>query len=52
MSEENVIHANDSYWNKELEKQSLKENPFKHKLFWLKPLTMYHRFEFRGMNYI
>ena len=41
-----------SYWEKELEKPSLKEPPLKSKFFWLKPLTPYHSLEFRGIYFI
>lgn len=41
-------HIKKSYWEKELEKDSLKEPPMKRKWHWLKPLTTYHALEFRG----
>lgn len=37
-----------NHWEKELEKDSLKEPPFKSKLSWMKPLTHLHALEFRG----
>jgi len=37
-----------NHWEKELEKQSLKEAPFKGKLFWTNALTHLHSLEFKG----
>jgi hypothetical protein len=39
-----------SYWEKELEKPSLKEAPLVSKWNWLKPLTVYHALQFRGLD--
>ena len=39
-----------SYWETELEKTSLAEPPMKPKITWLKPLSIMHRFEFRGLD--
>ena len=43
-------HESKSYWEKELEKSSLREPPMKAKLQWLKPLSIMHRMEFRGLD--
>lgn len=37
-----------NYWNQQLKRESLKEPELKMKYFWLKPLTTFHRLEFRG----
>ena len=39
-----------SHWEKELEKDSLKEPPMKSKLLWIKPLTTFHSLEYRGID--
>lgn len=39
-----------SYWEKELEKDSLKEPPMKSKISWIKPMTMFHDLEYRGID--
>lgn len=38
------------FWTKELERQSLKEPSFKSKLFYNKPLTIFHFFEPKGFD--
>ena len=38
-----------NHWEKELEKESLKEPGFKNKFMWLNPLTHLHAMEFRGI---
>ena len=45
MSEDKI-----NYWTKQLEKESLKEPKMKNKMFWIKPLTYFHVFEFRGLD--
>lgn len=37
-----------NHWEKELEKESLKEPPFKGKFSWTTALTHLHSLEFRG----
>lgn len=40
----------ENHWEKELEKPSLKEPKFQNKLFWVKPLSLFHHMEYRGMD--
>ena len=40
----------EDFWAKELEKPSLKEGPLKPKILWIKPLTIYHKTEFKQMD--
>jgi hypothetical protein len=47
---EEAHHVPKNYWEKELEKVSLKEPSLVSKYFWLKPLTMFHSLEFRGLD--
>jgi hypothetical protein len=43
------IHSeNKNHWEKELERESLKEAPMKNKFLWKNPLTHLHAIEFRG----
>lgn len=37
-----------NHWEKELEKDSLKEPPFKGKFSWINALTHLHSLEFKG----
>ena len=39
-----------NHWEKELEKPSLAEPLLKSKYFWLKPLTVFHALEFKGLD--
>ncbi len=41
-----------NHWEKELEKESLKEPALKSKFSWMSPLTHLHALEFRGMIYL
>jgi hypothetical protein len=41
-----------NHWEKELEKESLKETPFKNKLSWTKALTHLHSLEFKGIIFV
>lgn len=43
-----MVHEN--YWVNELKKESLKEPGMKSKLFWIKPLSVFHGFEDRGFD--
>lgn len=40
---------NKNHWEKELEKESLREPPFKSKFSWTNALTHLHALEFRGI---
>lgn len=42
--------AEESYFKKELEKESLREPALISKLFWLKPKTAYNQMEYRGID--
>ncbi len=37
------------YWEEQLKRPSLKEPAMKTKYYWLKPLTVYHALEFKGI---
>ena len=39
-----------NYWEDQLERSNLKEPNLVSKKFWLKPLTVYHALEFRGLD--
>jgi hypothetical protein len=43
-----MAHVDKNHWEKELEKESLREPPIVNKLFWQNPLTHLHALEFRG----
>jgi hypothetical protein len=49
-SEVHEDNSGKNYWEKELEKKTLKEPPLKSKFQWIKPLTVYHALVFRGLN--
>lgn len=40
----------EDYFVNELSKDSLKEPPMKYKIFWNKPLSLFHKLEFRGID--
>lgn len=44
------VKLSSNHWENELQKPSLKEPPLKSKWLWLKPLTVYHSLEFRGLD--
>jgi hypothetical protein len=48
MSSYEIANNENTYWHQELKKPSLKEPPLKYKYYWLKPLSTFHRMEFRG----
>lgn len=46
----NSNRNSECHWTKELEKHSFKEPKLRNKLFWLKPLSVFHRLEYRGID--
>ncbi len=40
----------ENYWLNELKKESLKEPKLKSKFFWIKPMSIFHQLEFRGID--
>jgi hypothetical protein len=39
-----------SYWEQQLKRPNLQEPPLVGKFHWLKPLTVYHVLEFKGIK--
>ena len=44
-----MAHVEQNHWEKQLEKESLKEPELKSKFNWTRPLTHIHALEFRGI---